>query len=243
MNLFLPSLSDLLDIGILTFFIYKILMTLNRKNAKQIILAFILLISLYFVSAIMQLNMMTSILSNIKNYWLILFIVLFQNEIRTFISKISIGENYFLDKRMQTELNNNIVNACLLMSLGRIGALIVIEHEQELNNIIRSGEVIDSTVSVTLLQSIFQTKSVLHDGAVIIRKDKIHAAKVILPHPEDSGLKKLHGTRHLAAIGISEKTDATAIVVSEETGNISFAKNGILYKNLEKGEIFDKLNE
>jgi diadenylate cyclase len=129
------------------------------------------------------------------------------------------------------------------MSFRKIGALILIENQRKLNDYIESGEMIDAKISIKLLLTLFNTKSILHDGAVIIRKDRILAAKVVLPLSENIEYTRILGTRHLAAVGITEETDAFAIIVSEETGRISAARNGEFITDLSIDELAQRIKD
>jgi diadenylate cyclase len=129
------------------------------------------------------------------------------------------------------------------MSFRKIGALIVIENKRSLNEYIESGEMIDAQISVKLLLTIFNNKTILHDGAAIIRDNRILAVKVVLPLSENMEYTQKHGTRHLAALGISEITDALVVVVSEETGRISVAKNGELTTDLTIDELSQRIKD
>jgi len=129
------------------------------------------------------------------------------------------------------------------MSFRKMGALILIENQRKLNDYIESGEVIDAKISVKLLLTLFNTKSILHDGAVIIRKDRILAAKVVLPLSENIDYTRILGTRHLAAVGITEETDAFAVIVSEETGKISASRGGEFITDLSIDELAQRIKD
>ena len=136
-----------------------------------------------------------------------------------------------------------LLNAVSIMSFRKIGALIVIENNGKLDDYIESGETIDAQISTKLLLTIFNSKTILHDGAVIIRKERILAVKVVLPLSENIEYTQKFGTRHLASIGITEKSDAFAIVVSEETGRISVAKNGVISTDLTIDELSQRIKD
>jgi diadenylate cyclase len=130
-----------------------------------------------------------------------------------------------------------------MMAFRKIGALIVLENKQKLDDLISKGEVIDARISIRLLLTIFNNRTILHDGAVIIRNKRIYAVKVILPLSENFEYTQMYGTRHLAALGISEITDALTVVVSEETGAISVTKNGIIERDITIEEVSQKIKD
>ncbi len=129
------------------------------------------------------------------------------------------------------------------MSFRKIGALIIIENKSKLDNSIESGEIIDAQISVKLLLTIFNNKTILHDGAVIVRNERLYAVKVVLPLSESVEYSQKLGTRHLAGVGVTENTDAFSIIVSEETGKISVAKNGVLYSGLSIDELSQRIKD
>jgi diadenylate cyclase len=137
----------------------------------------------------------------------------------------------------------NLLNAVAIMSFRKVGALIVIENSRKLDEYIESGEIIDADITVKLLLTIFNSKTILHDGAVIIRNNRIYACKVVLPLSEKVEFKQKLGTRHLAALGISEESDAFCVIVSEETGKISTAYNGEIILGISQDELSQRIKD
>lgn len=233
MEILIPKITDIIDILIIAFIIYRIILLMKRVGSFQILAGLLAVVLIYFTALILKLNMVSALLGIMKEYWIIVFIVLFQQEIRSIFARIGRSHDLrSLFKSPTKSVYTPLLNAVSIMSFRKLGALIVIENEHKLNDLIESGEMIDAQISIKLLLTIFNNKTILHDGAVIIRDDRILAVKVVLPLSENVEYTKKLGTRHLAAVGITENTDAFAIVVSEETGKISVAKNGILTTDL-----------
>ncbi|MDD3663446.1 MAG: diadenylate cyclase CdaA, partial [Candidatus Pacebacteria bacterium] len=205
----------------------------KKAGGYQILIGLGLLVFLFFIASFLKLEMILSVISILKDYWLLVIIILFQPEIRSTLAKIS-HTNIFspFQKSPKKSIYAPLTNAVDTMSFLKKGALIIIENKIKLNKFIETGEKIDAVLSSKLLTSIFDRNSILHDGAVIIRNDRIEAVKVVLPLSQNIEYRRQFGTRHLAAIGITEESDALAIVVSEETGKISVAINGIIQTDI-----------
>jgi len=234
LSFLLPGFNDIVDIIIIAFIIYQCLVILKKTSGYQFIYGFLILIIVLFLATILNLRMVSGLLSTLKNFWILILVILFQQEIRDVFSKLNISSNLFERKNLKNvkEFNSVLIDAISAMSFRRIGAIIVLEKKRQLTEYIKAGELIDSVLSLRLILSIFNTKSVLHDGAIVIRNNRIMAAKVVLPLSQNLEYKKKYGTRHLAAIGISEITDSLIIVISEQTGHVSIAQNGVLKSNI-----------
>lgn len=244
MEIFIPKFTDILDILIIAFILYRFVILLKRAGGYQILIGLIVAVIIYFTATLLELNMVTSFLGIIKDYWVILFIILFQQEIRSLFARAAHSHDLrALFTSAKKSVHSPLLNAVSIMSFRRIGALIVIENKRNLNDYIESGELIDALISVKLLLTIFNSKTILHDGAVIIRSDRILAVKVVLPLSENMEYTRKHGTRHLAAIGITETTDALVVIVSEETGRISVAKGGELITDLTIDELSQRIKD
>lgn len=244
MSFLIPSVTDIIDILLVAVILYRLLIISQKTGGYQILIGIGLIVVIYFVAAALQLSLMTSILRALKDYWILVFIILFQPEIRGVLTKIV--RTHDLRLMMKGSLKKQftpLLNAVSIMSFRKIGALILIEKHQKLDEFIETGEIIDARLSLKLLLAIFNQKSVLHDGAVIVRNDKIYAAKVVLPLSENIEYTKKYGTRHLAALGISEKTDSFAIIVSEESGRISSASNGEITSDLSIDELAQRIKD
>ncbi len=217
---------DLLDIAIVSVLVYQLLLLIREVHATRIVSGFVIL----FVATIFasQAHFLTLdwLLSNLGPFFLIAFVVVFQPDLRRIITQI--GRGGFLGGVFQGEaaLFKEITTAVKNLVKSRRGALIVIERDDSLQSVLDSGTRIEADVTAELLVTLFVPHSPLHDGAAIIRGGKIAAAACILPLSQNPNLSKTYGTRHRAAVGITEETDALAIVVSEENHTISFAMAG-----------------
>lgn len=230
-------LMDVIDIGIVAFVFYKILMLIKETRAEQLIKGLIILLVMLKLSEWAKLYVVHYILMNTMTLGVVALLIVFQPELRRALEYI--GRSKFLSKSMEAtdegfnSMVSNLVNAVISLSREKIGALIVIERETGLNEIIQTGVKIDGVVSSGLLINVFIPNTPLHDGAVIIRRDRLMAAGCFLPLSENQSINKELGTRHRAAIGIAEQSDAIVIIVSEETGTISVAMNGKLTRHLD----------
>ncbi len=204
---------------------------MKGTRTYHIVWGLILLIILYYLSELTNLTLLGSVIGTVKAFWVVSFIILFQPELRNALAKF--GQNRYLgllfSEKKELELSE-LIKAIREMSAQHIGAIIIIEKNVQLD--LSSGEIINADISAKLLQTIFNNKTILHDGAIVIRNDKIIAVKVTLPLTRQISYIQKYGTRHQAAIGITEETDAFAIVVSEETGDVSYAQNGYLVENV-----------
>jgi diadenylate cyclase len=222
-----PTLTDVIDILIVWVIIYRLIALTKKVGGYQILIGLALLMIFFFVASLMNLQMILSVIGILRDYWLLVLVILFQPEIRSILAKIS-HTNFFtpFQRSPQKSIYAPLTNAVDTMAFLKKGAIIIIENKIKLNKFIETGEKIDAILSSKLLTSIFDRNSILHDGAVIIRQGRITAAKVVLPLTQNIDYRRQFGTRHLAAVGISEESDALAIVVSEENGKISAAYNG-----------------
>ncbi len=224
-------LVDALDILIVAYLIYKLLGFIQQTRAQQLVRGLIFLAVIFFLSDVLNLYLLNWLLRNFMTMGLFALIVIFQPELRRALEHLGrknlvTGQFRSLDKEHALQIVDEIVTAVDEFSATRTGALIVFERETALNDIIESGAVVDAQISVRLLGNLFYEGSPLHDGAVIIRGDRIYAASCVLPLTEKKNIGRNLGTRHRAALGVSEVSDALVIVVSEETGVISIAENG-----------------
>ncbi len=250
------TVFDVLDILLVAFIIYQLYSLIRGTIAANIFIGLALIYVLYFVVKALQMKMLTKILENFVNVGLIAIIVVFQQEIRRFL--LLVGKNaslqrnkawwrYFFGKA-DAEKNNYarikpIIDACKSLKQTRTGALIVFAKFYDEQFYQNSCEVLDSKISKRLLESIFQKNSPLHDGAVVISENKIKAASCILPLTDKADLPLQFGLRHRAGIGVTETNEATAIIVSEETGEISYAKQGRIKMNISFAELEKLLNK
>lgn len=224
-------LIDVLDIIIVAYLVYKILGFIQETRAQQLVRGLVVLGIVFFLSDFLKLYLLNWLLRNFVTMGLFALIVLFQPELRRGLEQLGrrnivSGQFRSLDKENAIEVVKEIVAAVDDFSATRTGALIVFERETILNDIIETGTIVDARISVRLLGNLFYEGSPLHDGAVIIRGDRIHAASCVLPLTEKKNIGRNLGTRHRAGLGVSEVSDALVIVVSEETGVISVAEDG-----------------
>ena len=235
------GLRDLIDILAVAIFIYGIIYFLVVTRGFQILRALILIGVLWFLAEIIQLRTLSWIFEKLWTLGLFAIVVVFQPEIRRALAKISERTKVIKFSSVEERTIERIVRACRFMSDRQIGALIVVERNQNVEDIVEGCVYIDATVSVELLITIFYPMTPLHDGAVVIRGERIAFASCVLPLSKSADLPKKYGTRHRAALGISEESDAVAIVVSEETGEISLAVEGRLERNLDPEILKDRL--
>jgi uncharacterized protein (TIGR00159 family) len=236
MNLTFFSNIDLyaiIDIAVVAFIIYQILLLIRGTRAVQMALGLAVVITVFYISPWRQLTTMAWLLENILPYFVFAIIVIFQSEIRrglTHFGKTPIFSGFSTIRR--SDFYEEIVLATTTLASKRTGALIVVERDVGLKNYIESGIALDSLVSYDLLVTVFDPSVPMHDGAVIIQGKRIAAAACFLPLTVNPRLSKELGTRHRAAIGITEESDAVAIIVSEETGLISLAIDGEIRRGL-----------
>ncbi len=235
------KLIDIIDIAIVCYVFYKLYTIMKGTIASQIFFALVLIIAFSFVAQLLNMQATGWLLGRITEIWVIAFIILFQPEIRRlllFIGKTKVARIF--TKTDVNEIVNEITDACFELRNRGWGALMVIERTTGLKNVIETGEIIQSRIKMEILVSIFNPRSPLHDGAVIFKNDRLEAARCLLPlsEPEKIENKNL-GTRHRAGIGITEVSDAIAIIVSEEKKRISIAEDG----NLQSYEKIDDLKE
>lgn len=230
--------QDILDIIIIAFIVYKVLLLIRGTRASQLAFGLIILFCFYFISKKLGLSALTWIFDNFFTYIVLIVVIIFQDDIRRML--LAIGRSPYLKKISyleETLFFDELVGALTILSTNRIGALIVIEREIGLEDFMEIGTRLDAEVNSELLVSIFQHASPLHDGAVIIKEGKIRAARCILPLSMDDLKAKGLGTRHRAALGITEITDAVAIAVSGEKGTISYSYRGSLNLDVRPEEL------
>ena len=228
------SYKDLLDILGASLFVYGVLYFLRITKGIQILKGLILLALIWALASLLDLKTVSTIFEKLWTVGLFSLVVIFQPEIRKALSKLGQATKLTFSKPLEERVVERIVRACAFMSERQIGALIVIERNQNLEPLLEGCVTIDAVVSVELLITIFDPLTPLHDGAVVIRGDRIAYASCVLPLSKSSEIPKKYGTRHRAGLGISEESDAIAVIVSEETGEISVAVGGKLHRNLDQ---------
>lgn len=225
------KITDILDIVIVAYLLYRLLGFIKETRAQQLFRGILLIVAFFLVSELLNLSLLNWLFTRLITVGLIAVVILFQPEIRRGLEQI--GRRGVLSRQFRAlgkeeiyATVHKIVDAVDDFSSTRTGALMAIERETMLSDITESGVVVDAEISVRLLGNLFYEGSPLHDGAVIIRGDRVYAASCVLPLTERQNIGKNLGTRHRAALGLSEVSDAFVIVVSEETGAISVAQNG-----------------
>ncbi|MDR1136419.1 MAG: diadenylate cyclase CdaA [Clostridiales Family XIII bacterium] len=232
------GLTDLLDVAIVAFVIYQVLVFIRETRAEQLIKGLLILLVAAFLSGIMNLYALNWILIGTMQFGVIALVVVFQPELRRgleYVGRSNFLKKQFVDaeKEKVKGVAASITKAVDYFSTTKTGAIIILERETSLNDIVESGVVLNSDVSTELLKNIFYEGAPLHDGAVIIRNVKLYAAGCVLPLTENKELSMDLGTRHRAGIGITENSDAVALIISEETGIISMAVDGKLTRFLD----------
>ncbi|WP_420536058.1 diadenylate cyclase CdaA [Clostridium luticellarii] len=234
------SIWSIMDILVVSYILYKAYMLIKETRAEQLLKGIVLITVLIPISSFLHLVMLNWILTKTLTIGVLSFVIIFQPEIRRALEHLGTAFNdkhVLQDEEVMEKVVTEIVNCVDNLSKSKTGALIVIEQITGLGDIINTGTKIDAVVSSALLENIFVVNTPLHDGATIIRNDRIISAGCFLPLTNNNELNKKLGTRHRAAIGISENSDALIIVVSEETGTISFAANGKLIRNYSKDRL------
>jgi len=236
--------ADILDIAIVSFLLYELLVLIRGTRAVQMALSGGFLLALYFLSQWLQLETVNWVIRNLAAYVVFAIIVLFQSDIRRALAHFGRAPffRYFERAEQADETIEELVTAAGSLAARRIGAIVVLERQIGLRNYIEGGIPLDAMVTYDLLASIFQPSSPLHDGAVIIQGDRIAAAACFLPLSVSPRVSRDLGTRHRAALGLTEENDAIAIVVSEETGAISLAIAGDLDRDLSADALRTRLH-
>jgi diadenylate cyclase len=235
--------GDFLDIIIVAVAIYELLKLMRGTRAVQMGIGAGLLVAVFYVSRYWHLDTVNWLIRNAFGYVVFAAIVLFQSELRRTLAHLGRARffRYLSRTEAADELVEELVVASTMLASQRTGAIIAIERDIGLRNYIEGGIPLDATVTYDLIISIFQTKSPLHDGAVIIQGERIAAAACFLPLTVNPAVSKDLGTRHRAAIGLTEESDAVAIVVSEETGKISIAQDGLIHRGLDGDQLRTRL--
>jgi diadenylate cyclase len=234
---------DIIDIAIVAYVFYKLYKIMRGTIAFQIFFALLLIIGFSFIAKLLNMHAIGWLLSKLTDIWVIAFIILFQPEIRRLL--LIIGRTNIARLFLKIDINQDItelVDACIDFQKRGWGALIVITRTTGIQNIVETGIPIQSKINTELLVSIFNPKSPLHDGAVVINNNRIEAAKCLLPLSETMSVQNRNlGTRHRAGLGLSEVSDAITVIVSEERSVISIAEDGQLYVTKDSEDLKEKL--
>ena len=233
-------IQDAVDILVMAFLIYHLIALVRETRAGQLIKGVFAILFLYFIAYVLELYTLRTLMEIIIRYGALVLLVLFQPELRKLLEQMgrtSLSNLVFFtpnmnaaeyERKQMIKTINAICDSCAILSRERIGALIVLERETKLGDIIATGTIIDSQPSADLIKNVFFPNSPLHDGALVIRNSRLYAAGCFLPLSDNYGISRALGTRHRAALGMSEVSDAIVVVVSEETGAVTMARNGRL---------------
>ncbi len=247
------SLADVLDVLLVAFVIYSVIKLIRETRAIQLAKGFILLLLVYAAVYLLNMEVSSYMFSLLFSNILLVLVIIFSPEIRHALESVgrSSVSNFSLfnfkhgdelqRQELYTDMINAVTKACADMSDKKIGALLVFERESILGEIINTGTLVDAAISAEMLGNIFYPKAPLHDGAAIVRNARLCAAGCILPLTKNTEISSELGTRHRAALGMSEQSDALVIVVSEETGGISAAEKGRLRRDLSSGDLRELL--
>lgn len=231
-----PGLSDIVDIIIVAFIIYKLIMLTRQTRGSAVLKGLVLLLLIAGASDLLGLTAINWLLMSIISNGAVVLVILFQPELRKALETMGRGtvlDKNREDKSEEARVVDEVIKCLTNLSRRRVGALIVFEQKTGLQDVIETGISIDAEISSALLENIFEPNTPLHDGAVVVRGTRVTAGACILTLTEGAGISHELGTRHRAAIGISETTDAVVLIVSEETGIISMAKGGKLTRHLD----------
>ncbi|MGN0183593.1 MAG: diadenylate cyclase CdaA [Aristaeellaceae bacterium] len=251
-NLFVhPDWRNILDIALLTVLIYNLLKLVSYTRASSLFKGIVFILAMALISDALEMNAVSWVLQQIISVGVVVVAIVFQPELRRVLEQLGrskLARQLFSSQKRQrnTQMEQHvseIIKALNDMSRKKIGALIVIERSTKLGDVIESGTVVDAEISSQLIENIFEPNTPLHDGAMIIRDERITAAACILQLSDDYSISRELGTRHRAAIGITETTDAVSLIVSEETGIISMAREGKLTRYLDTKSLNILLHE
>ncbi|MBR4081702.1 MAG: diadenylate cyclase CdaA [Clostridia bacterium] len=232
-----PGIADIVDILIVAVILYELLMLTRQTRGSAVLKGLVLLLVVTWISDLLGLTALNWLLMSIIQNGALVLVILFQPELRKVLEQIGrsakIEHGKSADKDNDNYVIDEIIHCLTNLSRRRVGALLVFEQKTGLKDVIETGTTIDAQISAPLLENIFEPNTPLHDGAVVIRDQRVMAGACILTLTEGRGISRELGTRHRAAIGVSETTDAIVLIVSEETGIISMAKGGKLTRHLD----------
>lgn len=247
-----PKVADFIDIAIVALIVYEVISLVRQTRAAQLMKGILVLFMAWFLSTIFDLRTLNWLLNRILEFGVLALVVIFQPELRRALEQVgrtnvfamSLFKTKTMDEQTREQWQNAIATVCDAaeqMSDSKTGALIVFERRSHLGEIIKTGTELNADINVEALGTIFYEGTPLHDGAVVVRDARIKAAGCVLPLSANLEISKDMGTRHRAALGMSENSDAICVVVSEETGIVSLAKNGVLIRRLDRQNLFNLL--
>jgi diadenylate cyclase len=238
------TIVDLIDVMLVGYFFYRLLLLLRSVRSLELMFGLLMFFVVGVLSYWFDLSMVQWFISNIAAFGIIVLVVILQPELRR--SFVRLGQNRLLRRLLKQESRgavDEIIRSAENMSKSRHGALIALENNVSLTNFVESGKVMGANVSHELIETIFTPYTPLHDGAIIIKGDQVLASACTLPLSQNPAYNRLYGMRHKAAVGLTEESDAFVIVVSEETGQVSYASEGKLVRAVTLDELRNKLNE
>jgi uncharacterized protein (TIGR00159 family) len=237
--------QDGIDLGIITFLIYRLLQILRGTRAMQMVIGLAIVMAAFVLSRALGLFTLNWILDNFLGSIILVIIVIFQSDIRRALTQVGTAPLFGAERMIQRrdDIIEDIVQAVVVLAAKRFGALIVLQREVGLNEYMEIGTRLDARVSRELMESVFQPHSPMHDGALVIQRGRVTAARCVLPLSTNPNLRKTWGTRHRAAIGVTEETDAVAIVVSEQEGTIALVVGGNVTENIDSTRLRGALRE
>jgi diadenylate cyclase len=242
MNL-LDILTPMIEIGVITITLNYLLSFFWNTRSMDLLLGLLAFFIIFVISSVFQLPILYAIISNLMNVAAVGFIMIFQPELRVALSKLSLRGRKYHEVGEFDRFLDQLINSTYRLASAKIGALIALEHTDKLDEFAQKAVVLNAKFSSELLESIFAAKAPLHDGAVIIRDMTIVAASVILPlGDQNSAIPRVKGTRHLAALGFSQVSDALIIAISEATGTVSIARKGVFSHNVQDNQLKGVIN-
>jgi uncharacterized protein (TIGR00159 family) len=237
-------IADVVDISIIAFISYQMINLVRGTRTAQMLIGFLIVLATYLASQYFELHTLNWLLSNFLASIILVIVIIFQPDIRRALTQVGAGRSFSAAERVaQGQVLEEIVRSAVLLASKRIGALIVFERDVNLSEYIEVGTRIESKVTRELLQAIFLPTSPIHDGAVIIQQGRVTAAGCFLPLTVNPNVSKTLGTRHRAAIGLTEETDAVVVVVSEEEGKVSLVREGRIIRDLDAGTLRNTLQQ
>lgn len=239
--------KDIVDVGIVSYIIYKLILLVRGTRAVQLLKGIFVLIVAWAISTWFNLYTLKWLMNQMFTFGVVSVLIIFQPELRRALEQLGRGKlfarSYTMERDVVNDQIDGVIKAVQFMAKRKIGALIVFERTTGVNELIESGIQMESKITSELLINIFSPNTPLHDGAVIIRGNQIMAAACYLPLSENPFISKELGTRHRAAIGVSEVSDAISVVVSEETGQVSLSLNGMIVRDINEESLISKLFE
>lgn len=238
-----PRWQDVLDILVVAYVIYRLALLIRGTRTMQMVVGLLIVGAAFIGSQLFGLFTLNWLLNNFLGSLFVVLVVIFQSDIRRALTRV--GARSFLSPRAHaaTTAAEDVATAAAWLSARKMGALIVIERENGLNEFVETGRAIDGRLSPDLLETIFMPGSPMHDGAVIVKDDQVLAASCVLPLSTNPNVSLALGTRHRAALGLTEDSDAVVVVVSEEDGTISIARNGQMRRGLQPAEVVQELKQ